>query len=47
MMAGWCSFGWLSDVRRTSVRQDVYAHVSSQGVVAEHPSWRLEGSMPC
>lgn len=36
---------WLVAAWRTSVRQDVNAHVSSQGVLAEDPSRGLEGSM--
>jgi len=31
----------------TSVREDVNAHVSSQGVVAEDPGRGLQGGMPC
>ena len=31
----------------TSVREDVNAHVSSQGVVAEDPGGGLQGGMPC
>ncbi len=31
----------------TSVRQDVNAHISSQGVVAEDPGGGLQGGMPC
>jgi len=31
----------------TSVREDVNAHISSQGVVAEDPGGGLQGGMPC